>query len=146
MIPYWLRYDHLRYLAVYIIPGYVERAIWGYARHDVWGTDHYLARLISMMLRDLAKRPNGTPMFIIEREGLDPYAPNDTDHTVKLWAAWLNDKAEWFEWYAADDIVFGLDMTDQEKLVVLDNYDKKYTHFKQQVFPDFVKHFDSLWD
>jgi len=147
MIPYkmtpieWVR--EIRYQTLKLRSFFV-RGWRGWSGMDTWSLDHYLARTIGPALRHMAEHAHGHPLWVIEEYNLlDP-----DDHAVALeaWKSWLIDKAEWFEWYAADEIGFTLDMSAEQKSQLLDFHEKKLDTFKLLVLPDFARHFDSLWD
>jgi hypothetical protein len=74
---------------------------------DTWSLDRYVFKTLAKGMRQLAKNPHGCPMFIIEEYGLDTDLdgnPADIEHAVECWQDWLIDKAQWLEWYVADDI------------------------------------------
>lgn len=146
---YWLKpteiYKDVRYIVRWRIPGFFQRAWRGWAARDTWSFDHYLAEVIASALRHMAKHAHGVPYFIFEE---NPELDEEKHHNLALliWKRWLTDKAEWFAWYAKDEIGFDPDMTDEQKSQALDFYDKKEKHFLEVVLPDFGKRFPNLWD
>ena len=107
----WMRWQYRR------VKGWFQRANRGWADHDTWSFDWYLAGVMAGGLRHLAKHAHGYP------DGFPGGAEG--------WEAWLRDKAEWFEWYqdwqVNDDIA-------------------KLHKFYNEVLPDLVKWYEGLWD
>lgn len=125
------------------------RGYYGVAPMDTWGFDHYLASIMARGFRELAKNAHGCPYFIVEEYGLDADehgGPVDIDKAVQCWQDWLLHKAEWLEWYVADDLPLTEGMTQEEKVAVLNAYDKKQATFHKFVLPNIARNFGSLWD
>jgi hypothetical protein len=122
-----------------------QRAWRGWADKDTWSFDHYLARVTAQGLRRMAENAHGVPWFIFED---NPHLDEKDHHNLALllWKKWLTDKAEWFEWYDAEDIGLHPSMTDLEKKQALDFWDKREKHFNEVVLPDFYKRWGNLWD
>lgn len=97
--------------------GLFQRARRGWASHDTWSFDVYLAGVIAGGLRHLAENTHGHPCDF----------PGGADG----WSAWLRDKAEWFAWY--EEGAFYCDI-------------KKIEYFNEVVLPDFAKYYGGLWD
>lgn len=144
--PYWLTFDHLRFVVRHGFWGFFQRGWRGWADHDTWGTDHHLARVTAGMLRHMAEIAHGFPMDILEIAGVDNETEAGHEYGIQIWKKWLTDKAEWFEWYAEDDLGFWPEMTEEERMTALNLYEKKCDHFRGMVLPDFYKHFETLWD
>lgn len=148
MIPYWLRYTHWRYMIRYKFVGLFQRAWRGYADHDVWGFDHYLASVIAPALRQMAERTNGYPPFILEHhpELLDEDGTVNDDKAMEAWQCWLKEKASWFEWYHREELNLSPNMTDDQKYAALNLYERQHKNFQEKVLVDFGMHYESLWD
>ncbi|SRR5712691_11226565 len=147
MIPYWLRrwarWAEWKYLARRI-RGYFVRGYRGWADYDTWGLDHYMAGVFAGSLRHLAKNNHGAPHDFIEKYG---------DKGFDEWDAWLRDKADWFEWYHLDEDGTSDDkgwitpgMPSDEMRRRIDAYTAKMEKFHNEILPDFVKRWGSLWD
>lgn len=150
IIPYWLRlwsdWREWRYLYRRIV-GYFVRGWRGWADHDTWGLDGYIAGVLAGSLRHLASTKRGCPQDFVERAG------GDVDAGCDLWVAWLREKADWFEWYCLDEDGTSDDrgwiapgMSDEEKRRRIDVHRAKLDQFFDVVLPDFGRHFGSLWD
>ena len=116
---------------------------------DTWSLDHYLAGVLYPALRHMARNAHACPMWIVEEYNLDADeygAPVNFEEGLECWKGWLNDKAEWFEWYYRDEIDIVPGMTDTQKREVIDFYERKMKTFKTVVLRNFFEHFDSLWD
>lgn len=98
------------------------------------------------MLRHMAEIAHGFPMHILEIAGVDNEPEAGHEYGIQIWKKWLTEKAEWFEWYAEDDLGFWPEMTEEERMTALGLYEKKCDHFRGTVLPDFYKHFETLWD
>jgi hypothetical protein len=150
MNSYWLKpkeiYRDLRYQLGWRLPGFFHRGLKGWAKHDTWSFDHYLADVIAPALEYMAEHTHGVPPFIFEENNLDPENVEDSKHGMYLWRQWLYNKARWFRWYSKDEIGFRENMTDEEKSQALDFYEKQEKHFLEVVLPDFGKRFQNLWD
>lgn len=140
--------------------GLFQRAWMGYASHDVWGFDHYLAGVMAKGLRDLAGQAHGCPHeFAVKYNPPDDgtpeakYWPGDANRGTRDWQSWLYDKADWFEWYYLDEDGTSDDkgwitpgMSGEEKRRRIDTYHAKMEKFFNEVLPDFVKYYGNLWD
>lgn len=132
----WLSWRDWRYFFVHRIGGFFQRGRRGWADHDTWSFDTYLAEVLAGGLRRLADKNHGYPCdFPGEAEG---------------WQAWLRDKADWFEWYANDGIMPSDQpyhtLSQEERRAYMDTYHAKMDQFFNEVLPDFVKYFGNLWD
>ena len=128
-----------RYLFKHRIGGWFQRANRGWADHDTWSFDHYLAEVVAGGLRKLAENGHGYPC--------------DFPGGAEGWNAWLLDKADWFEWYHLDEDGASGDkgwidpaLTQDEKRRHMDAYHAKTERFFNEVLPDFCKYFGNLWD
>ena len=128
-----------RYLFQHRIGGWFQRANRGYADHDVWSFDTYLAGVMAGGLRELAAHNIGHPCDF----------PGGADG----WNAWLLDKANWLEWYHKDEDGVSDDkgwiaphLTQEQKSHRINTYHTKMQQFFNEVMPDIGKHFGHLWD
>lgn len=137
-----------RHALVNKLPGLFHRGLHGWAKHDTWSFDKYLARVIAEGLEHMAKHTNGTPCFIFDQLEYDPSDtnPQHDKHAAKVWEQWLIDKARWFRWYYEENIGLTENMTDEQRISCLDFWEKQEQHFNDVVLPDFWKNFGSLWD
>jgi hypothetical protein len=125
--------------------GFFTRGYRGWADLDVWGLDHYVARVLAGSLRHLAKTCHGSPNEF--------YDEANVGHEGHKWRAWLNDKADWFDWYykdedgASDDKGWvRWDLSDEERSRRIKAHENKMEEFQTVVLPDFIKYFRNLWD
>lgn len=135
---------HIRRVYSYFVRGYH-----GVAPMDIWSLDRHVFRVLSRGMRLLAKNPQGYPMWIPEHYNLgvdDNNAAINTDEAVDCWKSWLNDQADWLDWYLADDIGFTPESSEAERIAAINEYDKKYNTFKTIVLPHIMQHIDSMWD
>ena len=157
MLPYqvrrWFRWSEWRWLCRRFV-GFFQRGWRGYADHDVWSFDHYVAGVMSAGLKRLAANHCGYPTAFL------PDYPTRWEHTLEereaayaAWTAWLEDKAEWFAWYAVDDDGISddrgwirPDLTEDEKRRRIEAHLAKMETFHSEVLADFGEHFGSLWD
>lgn len=149
---YYLRpstwYHEGRYFIRYVIPGFIQRGVLGWAKHDTWSFDKYLSLVIAEGLEHMATKVHGCPGFIFENLGYDFIEPTNQqhEHAMEAWKHWLEDKARWFRWYHDEAIGLTPEMSDEERISCLDFWDKQEKHFNEVVLPDFWKHFGNLWD
>ena len=136
------------------IVAFWQRGIRGWADEDTWSFDHYLARVIAEGLRHLDQVKHGVPNEFC------PGWPDRYDHTSAeldvasaAWSAWLQDKANWFEWYWRDEDGMSdgtnwidPEIPDDEKKRRIDSHMAKLKHFYEVVLPEFGKYFGALWD
>jgi len=108
-----------------------HRGWYGWAPIDTWGYDHYLASSIAPALRHLAKYKHGVPGVFMSDMGFDD---DKVDEAADAWTKWLNEKADWFDWYTINNNQYS------------DEYRIKYTEFTEKVLPNFVKYWGCLWD
>ena len=141
-------YAEVRYLVLRVY-SYFIRGYHGVAPMDTWSLDRHVFRVLAQGMRILAKDPRGYPMWIPEEYnlGTDEHGEAvNTDEAVECWTSWLNDYAEWLEWYLDDNLNITPDSTEAEKVAAINAYDKKYAAFKTVVLPHIMKHIDSMWD
>ncbi len=155
--PYWVRRwfmaSEWRWLYRRFI-GFFVRGWRGWAPHDTWGLDHYIARILADALPHLATNVHGYPPEFYPDGGLkSEYTREESDAAFDAWIKWLYDKAEWFDWYAKDDDGISDDrgwitpgMSKEEKHRRIEAHNAKMKEFYEVVLPDFIKHFGSLWD
>lgn len=137
---YRLSWKEWRYQVRYLAWGFVQRGWRGWADRDVWGMDHHLAGIIAPMLRRLADNAHGYP-------GRHPgQTDNDCFETFEDWQAWLREKAEWFDWYATDEMLWDSSKTAYENERLMEEYRARHDKFRKEVLPDFVKWWGALWD
>lgn len=120
----------------------IPRAKRGWSRMDTWSFDRYLAGVTAGGLRQLAATAKGYPHFILEEYGIED---NDDAEALAAWKDWLVDRAEWFEWYQADEMNLPENGTKAEVQFALDSFDKKMETFKNVILADFGRHYDALW-
>ena len=135
----WFGWPDWRYLFRHRLYGWFQRANRGWADHDTWSFDIYVAEVLAGGLRRLADNTHGYPCEF----------PGGSDG----WEAWLRNKAAWFEWYYKDEDGTSDDkgwidpsLTQDEKRKRMDAYSSKLDQFLNEELPDFCKHFGSLWD
>lgn len=162
MMPYqvrrWFRWSEWRWLYRRFI-GFFQRGWRGYADHDVWGLDHYLASVLAPALRRLADTTHGIPMEFMEKAGYSynpetgVETPGDTEIAFAAWKIWLREMADWFEWYDLDEDGISddkgwiaEDLSEEEKSRRIQAYMAKMEKFLTEILPQFVKHWGSLWD
>lgn len=129
--------------------GFFVRGWRGWADHDCWGVDTYLAGVMAGMLRRLADHHHhGVPPAFLPDVGACPNYDADA-----AWTAWLRDKATWLEWYHRDEDGVSddrgwirPDLTDTEKALRINAHVEKMRSFHEDVMPDLGRHFGSLWD
>lgn len=148
MITYWLKYSHWRYQIRYRLLGFFQRGWRGWAEHDTWGYDHYLARTMAPALRYMALHAHGYPQWVLtESPGLiNDEGTVDDFNALIMWKNWLDHVASWMEWYDREELNLEPGMTDDQKLAALDLWERQLKNFKEVVMVDFMKKFDSLWD
>lgn len=134
-----MEWGDIRYFFVHRVGGWFQRANRGWADHDTWSFDTYLAEVMAGGLRQLATNKTGYPCDF----------PGGADG----WKQWLIGKAEWLEWYAKDEDGTSDDkgwinpaLSKEEKHARIDAYSSKMKQFHEEVMPDLGKHFGSLWD
>lgn len=119
-----------------------SRAKHGWSPMDTWNFDRYMAGVTAGGLRHLAETATGFPHFILEEYDLEE---GDDEGALESWKHWLNDKAEWFEWYKADEMNLPINGTKAEVQFALDSFDKKMETFKRVILADFGRRYESLW-
>lgn len=60
-LPITWRYEKVEFFIRNTFPGYFRRARKGYARHDLWNLDYYLANLLENSIRELSEDVHGHP-------------------------------------------------------------------------------------
>lgn len=150
----WFSYSEWRYRVRHRLWGFFQRGWRGYADHDVWGLDHYLAGVMAGGLRRLADTHHGFPVdFLPGYQTRWEHAREETDAASLAWEWWLLDKAEWFDWYARDeDGTTGdtnwidRDLSTEEISRRIAAHQDKMQRFHDEVMVDFGRRFGSLWD
>ena len=156
----WLSWRDWRYFFAHRVGGFFQRGRRGWADHDTWSFDTYLAGVLAGGLRPRCaiRRPRclGTYLAGVLAGGLRRLAdknhgyPCDFPGEAEGWQAWLRDKADWFEWYAKDGIMPSDQpyhtLSQEERRARMDAYRAKMDKFFEEVLPDFVKYFGNLWD
>ncbi len=100
----WLTYSEWRYRVRYHLWGFFQRGWRGWADHDVWGLDCYLAGVMAGALRRLEATGHGFPAdFLPDHAARWDYTREETDAASAAWRRWLLDKAAWLEWYHRDE-------------------------------------------
>jgi len=135
--------------------GFFQRGRRGWADHDTWSFDHYLAGVLAGGLRHLADHHHGVPVGFgaPPLDGDSGWTREECDEADRLWTAWLREKADWFDWYHRDeDGTEGdtnwvdADLSDEVRRQRIDAHCAKMQVFLTEVLPDFVKFWPNLWD
>jgi hypothetical protein len=156
MLPYWVRrwlwWSEWKYL-YRRVTGFFVRGWRGWANHDAWGLDHYVSGVFAGSLRRLASTKRGCPHEFAMLYATDEEPNGDADKGTEAWCDWLRGKADWFEWYYLDEDGTSDDkgwiapgMSGEEKKRRIDAHCEKMRVFHEEVLPDFVKNWGSLWD
>lgn len=138
----WTSYSEWKFLTRRI-KGYFVRGYRGWADHDTWNLDSYLAEVLAGSLRHLAHRHFGCT-----HEFWDAEAKGDETHR---WREWLLDKADWFEWYYRDkdgisDDTDWANLPREEVRRRIQVHNAKMDRFHNEVLADFGKHWGNLWN
>lgn len=115
--------------------GFFIRGWRGWAPHDTWSFDHYMAGVIAGGLKHLAEHTHGWPGYHpVEVAGSYEEQDKVRPHfeTFEEWQAYLRETAAWFESYANDD--------------TLDWSLERYEEFTKRILPKFIAFWGSYWD
>ncbi len=150
----WLTYSEWRYRLRHRLWGFFQRGWRGWADHDVWGLDHYLAGVMAGALWRLADTHHGYPVdFMPGYPGSWECTSEESEAASAAWAAWLRDKAAHLQWYhldedgTSDDLGWVReDLSEEEKSARIEAHTAKMRRFHEEVMPDLARRWGSLWD
>ena len=133
---------------------FLQRGWRGWADHDVWGLDAYLAAVMAGALRHLAAHHHGHPVdFLPDYETRWDFTEEESAAAAAAWTAWLRDKAAALDWYARDEdgISDDLgwisdDLSEEERVARIDAHQEKMRRFHEEIMPDLVRRWGALWD
>ena len=106
------------------IMGFFHRGKHGYAKHDLWNFDHYLAGMLGKGIKELAEKSNGWPAQYKEFPTFEDYQ----NMLLKMASGFTNYHENTFENYD----------NEEEDQRMRDNLSESLELFK--------KYFGTLWD